>query len=346
MDLNDLLRSNIRNFKPYSSARHEYNQPDAILLDANENSFGSVSETNFNRYPDPFHTDLKNKLSNIKKIPTQNIFLGNGSDEAIDLIMRAYCEPTKEKVLITPPTYGMYAVCAAINNVEVVEVTLNQDFDLDIEKILEKLDRNVKLAFICSPNNPTGNCLSKTAIESILKHISGLVVIDEAYIDFSKVESWVYSLNKYNNLIILQTFSKAWGLAALRLGIAYAHSDIIKILNYVKYPYNVNELTQRTVIDILSHEHKKEALVQQILSQRLWLERHLLSISGVEKIYPSEANFLLVKFHDAQKTYEHLLANKVIVRDRSNIIRCNECLRITVGTPEQNKLLIKTLNSL
>jgi histidinol-phosphate aminotransferase len=347
MGIDDLIRENIRNLNPYVSARNEYSGSKGIFLDANENSMGSVIEAGLNRYPDPLQNELKDKLAELKQIKTDQIFIGNGSDEAIDLLIRAFCEPGKEKIMITPPTYGIYAVCAAINAVQVSEVLLNANFDLNVNTMIDSLNEdNIKLIFLCSPNNPTGNCFSREAIINILQEFKGLVVIDEAYLDFSNETSWIFTLNKYERLVVLQTFSKAWGLANMRLGMAFANPQIIQILNRIKYPYNVNGLSQRLALKALSNVHRKEKMVSRIIDQRNFLLNELNSLDMIIKIYPSQANFLLVKFRSAREVYDYLLSNHIIVRDRSNVALCDNCLRITVGSPEENQLLIAKLKEM
>jgi len=345
MELKKLTRKNILSLRPYSSARDEYYGNDGIFLDANENSFGSVANEDLNRYPDPHHRELKEKLSELKKINAENIFIGNGSDEAIDLLIRAFCEPGSDDILIMPPTYGMYEVCAAVNDVGVSKVSLNKDFELDADEVINNIDENVKLIFICSPNNPTGNTINQARIESLLNGFDGLVIIDEAYIDFCNNDSWIDRLNDFDNLVILQTFSKAWGLANIRLGMAYASVDIINILNKIKYPYNVNGVTQQIALDALNNESQKNAFVEQILEERENLRSELNKLDSVRNIYHSDANFLLIKVSEAGDIYNYLIRNLVIVRDRSNVALCDNCLRITVGTKLQNERLLELLKN-
>ncbi|KAA3614681.1 MAG: histidinol-phosphate transaminase [Calditrichaeota bacterium] len=346
MEIEKLLRKNIKAFKPYSSARDEYTGEVGIFLDANENSLGSVLELQSNRYPDPYQSDLKNKLSQIKNIPAENTFLGNGSDEAIDLLIRAFCEPREDSVIIMPPTYGMYKVCADLNDVKTIDIPLNKSFNIEIEPVLKSITKNTKLIFLCSPNNPSGNLLQKEAIEFLLEKFSGLVIVDEAYIDFAEAESWTGRLNEFENLVVLQTFSKAWGLAGLRLGMAFAHQKIIQILNNIKYPYNVNMLTQTHVENALQNVLLKEKMVQRIHSQRTLLEENLKELRNVQEVFPSDSNFLLVRFSDAKNVYQKLLQKQIIVRDRSSLIHCENCLRITVGTELENQKLINTLKEI
>jgi histidinol-phosphate aminotransferase len=345
LDLTKLTRKNILSLKPYSSARDEYFGSEGIFLDANENSFGSVAQENLNRYPDPHHRELKEKLSEIKGVGADNIFIGNGSDEAIDLLIRAFCEPGSDDILIMPPTYGMYEVCAAVNDVGVLKVSLDETFEINTDEIIKSVDENVKLIFICSPNNPTGNTFNQENIEFLLNNFNGLVIIDEAYIDFSNSESWLKRLADFDNLVILQTFSKAWGLANIRLGMAYASTDIVNILNKIKYPYNVNGVTQQIALDALSNELQKNIFVEQILEEREKLNRGLTNLVLVQNIYQSHANFLLVKVNEAGNVYNYLIKNLVIVRDRSNVELCDNCLRITVGTPAQNERLLELLKN-
>lgn len=342
IDINSLVRRNVLNMKPYSSARDEFHGEAEIFLDANENPYPSP----YNRYPDPLQWKVKEKLAEIKKVKPTQIFLGNGSDEPIDLIIRAFCEPGHDSILITEPTYGMYKVCAEVNAVNVQQVLLTPDFDLDLEAIPNTFDATTKVIFLCSPNNPTGNLLSRERIVEVLKRFYGLVVIDEAYIDFSKSKSFIQELNKYPNLVVLQTFSKAWGLAGLRLGMCFASEDIIHILNKIKYPYNVNARTQELALDALENAYRKDIWVDEILKEREVLERELKKLKIVDKVFPSDANFVLVRVNDAQSTYQYLMDNRIIVRDRSKVNLCYNCLRITVGTPEENKRLIESLKQL
>ncbi len=343
VNIQNLLRDNIKNLKPYSSARDEYTGEVGIFLDANENSYGSIPEEDFNRYPDPHQRKIKNRLSEIKKVDTENIFVGNGSDEAIDLLIRAFCEPGKDKILIMQPTYGMYKVAADINDVDIVEIPLTSNFDIATESVISAIDERTKIIFICSPNNPTGNLLGADAIYTILTEFNGIVVIDEAYIDFTDEVSWIDDLEKYENLAVLQTFSKAWGLANIRVGMAYADKLIISTMNKIKYPYNVNGVSQRIVLDALDSEYEMNIVSQNIISERILLKNVLIKFDFVKHIFHSDSNFLLVKVKDANKIYDYLLRNQIIVRNRSNIIHCDECLRFTVGTDEENLKLIEVL---
>ncbi|MDO6436990.1 histidinol-phosphate transaminase [Cyclobacterium sp. 1_MG-2023] len=342
-DLQKLLRPHIASLKPYSSARDEYTGEEGIFLDANENALGSVSEQTFNRYPDPYQSKLKKKLGEIKQVLPANIFLGNGSDEAIDLLFRAFCNPGVDNVIIMPPTYGMYEVSAGINDVATKKVPLSSSFEIEVEKVLEAVDQHTKIIFICSPNNPSGNKISRQSIYQILTKFDGLVVIDEAYIDFSDEPSFSLELNHYPNMLVMQTLSKAWGLAALRLGMAYASKEIIGILNKIKPPYNISGLTQDTVLKAMGNTKVLADMVKEILVQKDKLELALEQIPEVEKVYPSAANFLLAKVPHANQVYQKLIEEKIIVRDRSKVQRCEDCLRITVGNEEENKQFIQAL---
>jgi histidinol-phosphate aminotransferase len=339
MIIEELIRENIRNMHPYSSARHEYKGEATTLLDANENPFPSP----YNRYPDPLQVKLKEKIAGIKSLPVQNIFLGNGSDEAIDLLLRIFCEPGSDNCIICPPTYGMYEVCARVNNIGVKRIALAENFQINTAAVLNAADTFTRIIFICSPNNPTGNTLDRSDIENILRKFKGIVVIDEAYGDYSSQPSYTSSLAEYPNLVVLQTLSKAWGLAGLRLGMAFASQEIIGYLDKIKYPYNISTATQELVLDALQSEQSIELLTRQIVSQRKWLVEQLRTFQFVNNIYPSDANFLLVKFQNAQRVYEHLLTRSIVVRNRTSEPGCENCLRITVGTPEQNEKLIKEL---
>jgi histidinol-phosphate aminotransferase len=342
IDIRKLVRKNILNMKPYSSARDEFKGEAEVFLDANENPYPSP----YNRYPDPLQWKVKEKLAQIKKAEPQQIFLGNGSDEAIDLLIRAFCEPNADSILITVPTYGMYAVCAEVNAVAIQEVKLTPSFDLDLDSLNRSIQPNTRIIFLCSPNNPTANLLSRNKIESVLKTFQGIVVVDEAYIDFANDTSFISELSNYSNLVVLQTFSKAWGLAGLRLGMAFANEEIINMLNKIKYPYNINIRTQELALEALDGVNKKDAWVSEILAQREILTKELLTLHIVKKIYPSDANFILVKLDDAPGTYHYLMNNKIIVRDRSRVTLCENCIRITIGTPQENKRLIQALAQL
>lgn len=344
--IDTLVRESLRNLQPYSTARDEFKGEARIFLDANENSLGSPVAAGLNRYPDPYQTELKEAISKIKGVPPQNIFLGNGSDEAIDLLFRIFCEPGKSNVVVCPPTYGMYKVSAAINNVEVREAPLDAEFDLDMDAIGEKIDENTRLIFICSPNNPSGNAVNRMKVEAILNGFNGLVIIDEAYVNYSRHRSFISELTEYTNLVVLQTFSKAWGMAALRLGMAFACQDVIDWFNKVKPPYNVNELTQRAAIKALSKIDEINAWTRKTVEERDRLALALLEVKSVERVYPSDANFLLVKFKESKPIFDHLLSKGIVVRDRSLQPGCENCLRITVGTEEENLQLLTALQNL
>lgn len=342
MNLQQLVRKNVWNMNPYSSARDEFKGEASVFLDANENPLNDK----YNRYPDPLQWSLKQKIAKVKNITPENIFLGNGSDEPIDLVIRVFCEPRIDNIVAVDPTYGMYQVCAEVNDIEYRKVLLNENFDLDAQKLLEKTDRNTKLIFLCSPNNPTGNLLSREEIKKVLDSFAGIVVLDEAYIDFASEATWLNDLEKYPNLIILQTFSKAWGLAAVRLGMAFASAEIIKLFNKVKYPYNVNILTQNFVGDELDKLELRKQWIATLLEGRNYLINELPKLTFVEKIYPTDANFILVKVEDANSLYKQLADKGVIVRNRNSVSLCAGCLRITVGTDKENEMLIKTLRAL
>lgn len=343
--LDKLLRPHISKIKPYSSARDEYSGKVGVFLDANENPYGSLTGENFNRYPDPYQLDIKEKLAKLKGVKPEQIFLGNGSDEAIDLLMRAFCIPGEDNIILLPPTYGMYEVSASINDIAIKRVNLSDDFQLRVEAILEMMDEKSKVLFICSPNNPSGNKMDRGAIKEIISTFHGLVVVDEAYIDFSDEPSFITELENYPNLLVMQTFSKAWGLANLRIGMAFASPEIIRILNLIKPPYNISGLTQQKVLDSLEKAGEIENLVKNVLIERTFLEEALDKLPFVLHIFPSQANFLLVRMHDARKVYEYLIHDMIIVRDRSKVALCEECLRISVGTREENEQLIQALEN-
>ena len=345
-DLPQLVRSHLKGLTPYASARDDYKGFDGVFLDANENPIGLAEAQGLNHYPDPYQVDLKREIGEIKGVDPGRIFLGNGSDEPIDLLFRVFCEPGKDQVILLPPTYGMYQVSAAINNVGVKQVKLTSSFDLDVAEVLSSIDRNTKLIFFCSPNNPTGNDLSTDRILEITKGFEGMVVVDEAYIDFADRRSFTDQLDEYPNLAVLQTFSKAWGLAALRLGMLFASKEIVALLNQIKPPYNISGPTQRLALDALKKEEEKEGMVSEILVNRTLLRVALEKLSIVRKVYPSDANFLLVKFDNAHEVYEGLIRKKVIVRDRSRMVLCDGCLRVTVGTKEENQILVEALKVL
>lgn len=345
-NLESLVRDNIKKMTAYSSARHEFTGNASIYLDANENSFGSPLPDNFNRYPDPLQMQVKEKLSKIKGVPPQNIFLGNGSDEAIDLLYRILCEPGRDNVIIFPPTYGMYEVCAEMNNVTLKKVNLTKEYQLDIDRIEDAIDPFTRLIFICSPNNPTGNSINRTDVEIILNNFDGIVVIDEAYINYSKQKSFITELTEYPNLVVMQTLSKAWGLAGLRLGMAFASKPIIELMNKVKYPYNINTATQLLVSDALNNIDWVNEHIGITVTERERLKTELLNLSFTQEVYPSDANFLLAKMKNARIIYEQLCEKGIIVRDRSKVVLCEDSLRITIGTEDENNKLIEALNNL
>lgn len=343
-NLENIVRDNIKQLVAYSSARDEYKGSEGIFLDANENSFGSPLEKNYNRYPDPLQLNVKSKISILKKIPAENIFLGNGSDEAIDILYRAFCVPGKDNAVVCPPTYGMYEISANINNIEIIKTPLvAETFQLDTTSILNAITANTKLIFVCCPNNPTGNGVKWDDIQTILESFNGIVVVDEAYIDFASYGSLIHQLENYKNLVILQTFSKGWGLAGLRVGMAFASKEIITIFNKIKPPYNINIVSQQLLLEALNNKPQIDEWVKEIIQQRKNLSEELTKFSFVKTIYTSEANFILVKIENAKKLYEFLITEKIIVRDRSNITLCDNCLRITIGTKEENNKLLNTL---
>jgi histidinol-phosphate aminotransferase len=341
--INNILRENIKRLVPYSSARDEYQGEASVFLDANENAFGSPLEQQFNRYPDPLQVPVKQRLSEIKGVPIRNIFLGNGSDEAIDILFRSFCNPGVDNVILVPPTYGMYKVSANINDIEARNVPLTQDFQLNLEGIAEAIDQHTKLIFICSPNNPTGNSMDRADVETLLANFNGIVVVDEAYINFSRQKTFIQELTEYANLVVLQTLSKAWGLAGLRVGMAFASEEIIEVINKVKPPYNVNEASQQLALQALANINQVNAWIKETLLQRDKLVLGLKDFDFVLDIYPSDANFILVKTTDARGIYNFLVQKGIIVRDRSKVELCEGCLRITVGTPDENTILLKTL---
>jgi len=342
MELEKLLRNNIKALKPYSSARDEFSGVADVYLDANENPYNAP----YNRYPDPLQWELKIKIGILKNIAPEKMFLGNGSDEPIDIILRAFCEPGVDNMVSIDPTYGMYQVAADINNVEVRKVKLNEDFGFSAQKLLDASNIYTKAIFVCSPNNPTANLLDKNEIVKLLTGFDGLVVVDEAYIDFSPENSLLPELDQYENLIVLQTFSKAWGMAGIRLGMAFAKPEIIRVFNKVKYPYNINILTQQKALELLDNLQEKEEWVTEILEERGKMMKKLFELPFVQIVYPSDANFILVKMNDARGIYEYLTEQKIIVRDRSKIALCDDCLRITIGSPKENKKLRKALKKL
>ena len=344
-DINNLIRENVKSMKPYSSARDEFEDfdtADMIFLDANENPF----QNGVNRYPDPQQSNVKTVLAKQKNVNPNQILLGNGSDEVLDLIFRAFCEPKVDNVITLPPTYGMYGVLANINAVENREVLLSEDFQPQLGPILAAIDANTKIIFLCSPNNPTGNTFTDGYIAFLLQNFNGLVVIDEAYIDFSKKNTWISELANYPNLIITQTLSKAYGLAGIRLGICYGSAEVISVLNKIKPPYNVNELTQQRALERLNDPEKIKSEIASIIEQREELLKVLVDVKFVEKIYPTEANFILIKVDDANKRYDELIAKGIVIRNRTTQPLCENTLRLTIGTEEENKKLIEALEKM
>jgi histidinol-phosphate aminotransferase len=341
-DLKELVRPNIRDLKPYSSARNEFQGEASVFLDANENPYNEP----YNRYPDPLQWKLKERISELKDIAREHIFIGNGSDEAIDLVIRAFCEPGIDNMVTITPSYGMYEVAADVNNVKCIKVPLSAGFRLDAATVLDAVDSNTKLIYLCSPNNPTGNLLEREEIFRLLKYFKGLVVVDEAYIDFASSPSLIRGLVSYPNLIVFQTLSKAWGGAGIRLGMAFASPWIIDILNKIKYPYNVSLIAQEYALALLHREKRMEEQLAVILKERTRIEEVLRQLPFVEQLYPSDANFILVRVNDANDTYNYLLGQKVIVRNRHTVSLCDNCLRITVGAPEENDILIKALKEM
>ena len=344
MNLNKLIRPAVKAMKSYSSARDEFESQDKdlVFLDANENPFPN----GLNRYPDPQQMQLKNKLAALKGLRPSQILCGNGSDEVLDLIFRAFCEPNEDGIITLTPTYGMYAVLANLNGIQQQCVSLTADFQIDVPAVLNTIRPNSKLLFICSPNNPSGNVMSRTAIKEILKAFKGLVVIDEAYIDFTDTESWLEDLSEHPNLVVTQTLSKAYGLAGIRLGICYASEEIIAVLNKIKPPYNINSLTQKAAISAISQRENTKQQLKTILDQRTELIKEFKKIAWIEKLYPTDANFILIRVDNANLRYEQLKNKGIIVRNRTREDGCTNCLRITVGTAEENKRLINTLNTL
>ena len=340
MDIRELLRENIRTLAPYSTARDEYQGELGIYLDANENPY----DNNYNRYPDPHQKNLKRRLAEIKGVPVEKIFIGNGSDEPIDLVFRLFCEPRRHNAVSIAPTYGMYKVAAAINDVQMREVQLEPGFTLDAEKLLAAADENTRLLFLCSPNNPSGNCFPKKEIEKVIRRFNGIVILDEAYIDFAGQPGFLSELDEYPNLVILQTLSKAWGMAGLRLGLAFAQPLIVDTLSRVKYPYNINVVTQKIVLEKL--RKSPDAQIAEIVSERGRVLEGLAKNPVIRKIHPTDANFVLVEVDEPRTIYDRLIGAGIIVRDRSRIKGCEGCLRITIGTPEENDRLLETLKKL
>lgn len=340
MNIQNLVRENIKNLTPYSSARDEFSADTGVFLDANENPFGD-----YNRYPDPYQKTLKTEISKIKNIETNKIFLGNGSDEVIDLLMRIFAEPKKDKILVFNPTYGMYEVSANINDVEVVSYPLNEDFQIEFTEDLEEIlkDENLKLVFICSPNNPSGNLIARKSVLEILQKFKGIVVVDEAYEDFSKEQSWISEIDNFPQLVVMQTFSKAWGMAGLRVGMAFAQPEILELMNKVKPPYNISVLNQKEVYNSLQNIEEFRENLNEILEQRSFIENELLKFNFVKKIYPSDANFLLVKVENADQLYNYLVNEKIIIRNRNKVVE--NCVRITIGNSQENQKLLQSLKN-
>lgn len=338
INIEKLVRKNILDLKPYSSARDEFSGAEGVFLDANENPFGS-----WNRYPDPYQKELKNEISKIKNTSSDSLFLGNGSDEVIDLLFRVFTNPGKDQALTFTPTYGMYEVAANINDVELLQIPLDENFQVSIDENLKNTLQNsgLKLVFICSPNNPTGNLIQQEAVDFILKNFSSIVVVDEAYIDFADQESWISKLENYPNLLVMQTFSKYWGMAGLRVGMAFSNPEIISLLNKVKPPYNISSLNQEAVLKTLKNASEINKQLELILKQRELVISALTDLEMVKKIYPTDANFLLAEVENANELYDYLVNEKVIIRNRNSVVK--NCVRITIGTPEENKKLIETL---
>jgi len=342
-DINTLLRKNIQQLQAYSSARDEFSGAAKVFLDANENSLGSPLTKWYNRYPDPHQHQVKAAISAIKGITPDHIFLGNGSDECIDILYRCFCEPGKDNVVICPPTYGMYEVSAHINDIEIRKAPLTEDFQLDLIHLENLVDAHTKIIWICSPNNPTGNSIHREDILTVLNNFKGIVVIDEAYINFARQKTFVQDLGEYENLVVLQTFSKAWGLAALRLGMAFASSEIIAVMDKVKPPYNINQATQDLALKALEEIGQVNDMIRELVEMREALAEVFKQMPAVEKVYPSDANFILIKIKKARAVYEYLLTKGIVVRDRSNVQLCADCLRITVGTEQENTVLVDAL---
>ncbi len=340
-NISRLVRPNILNLHPYSSARDDFSGSASVFLDANENPFNAP----LNRYPDPGQKELKGRIAELKGVVPAQIFLGNGSDEGIDLLFRVLCEPGVDKVLTVDPTYGMYGVCAEINGVERRSVLLNKDFSLDPGAVLEAADEHTKLVFLCSPNNPTSNSLEREAILRILDGLNCLVVVDEAYIEFSSGPGLLSLLSQYPNLVILQTLSKAWGYAGIRLGMLFAHPELIKYLSRVKYPYNINALTLETALNGLKESKRTQAWIREIIQERKQMAQELAGFSFVKQIFPSDANFLLLRVDDPRAVYDFLMERGIIIRDRSSVPLCEGCLRITIGSKEENRALISALKT-
>lgn len=345
-EIESLVRKNILELKPYSSARDEFKGEANVFLDANENAHGSPIENNFNRYPDPLQLRLKTELAQLKNTSIQNIFVGNGSDEAIDLLFRIFCEPGKDNVMVCPPTYGMYEVSANINDIRLKKVNLTSEFQLDVKEIFDSKDSNTKMIFICSPNNPSGNLIQLKDVIQVLESFNGVVVVDEAYIDFAEEASFIKLVNEFSNLVVLQTLSKAYGMAGLRIGMAFSNKTIIDLMNKVKAPYNLNEYSIKQGIEAVKNVEKVKNWILISNKEKVIMTNELEKLSFVVKIFPSDANFLLVKFNDAKKIYDYLLSKGIVVRDRSSQVNCDNCLRITIGTKDENEKLLNALKEM
>lgn len=343
--IDSLVRDNIRTLTPYSSARTEFGGAGEIYLDANENRIGSTTTRDFARYPDPLQTELRKRLSEIHDVTSSEVFVGNGSDEAIDLLIRIFCRPQHDSIIVCPPTYGMYEVAAAVNDVNVIRIPLRTDFSFDSDAVIRCATQQTKILFLCSPNNPTGNVLDRAAMLDVIKAFPGIVLVDEAYVEFSQAESLVKEIGSFDNLVILRTFSKAWGLAGLRVGYAIAARPIVDYMLRVKPPYNVNTASQELAIDALANRARSDAALASIVRERESLSVRLSQFTFVERVYPSAANFLLVKMTDASGLYRFLLSHRIVVRDRSRIEGCEGCLRITVGTSAENERLLEVMTS-
>ena len=337
-----IIRKNVAQMTPYSSARDDYSDTAEVWLDANENPF----PTGYNRYPDPWQRELKKAVSKVKDVPVENIFIGNGSDEVLDLLFRAFCEPRLDNVVILRPGYGMYNVLAEVNDVQCREADLEPDFSLNAEKVLALADANTKLIVLCSPNNPTGNALETGEVETILLNTRALVVVDEAYADFSEKPGWLERLSAFPNLVVVQTLSKAWGMAALRLGLGFASKEIIQVLNRIKPPYNVNLMSQQEALKHLAQPEKTRERIAVVRQEKEKMRRALETLPGIKKVFPSDANFLLVEMKNATEVYRKLLEEGIVVRNRSGILHCTSCLRITIGTPEENERLLFELKNI
>jgi len=342
-DIKRLVRPNIEALKPYTSAKDEFSGQANVLLDANENSLGSPLTKWYNRYPDPYQKEVKEKLAFIKQIPPTQIFLGNGSDEVIDILLRTFCEPVMDNIIICPPTYPMYEVSAQINNIVIQYAPLLPDFQLNVAHIEQLVNEKTKMIWICSPNNPTGNSLDRIDIETILIHFKGLVIVDEAYINFSKQKSFVQSLQDFPNLVVLQTLSKAWGLAGIRLGMCFANESIIGYLNKVKAPYNISMVTQELALKALDEVGQVNDMIEHLVAMRIALAEVIASMPNVEKVFPSDTNFLMVKIPNATDLYHYLCQKGIVVRDRSNLLHCEDCLRITIGNEKENTMLVDAM---